>query len=53
MNPSSLDISHFSTEDLRALRAILVKYSPDAAELAESGELRLGVGSDRASSRQR
>ena len=44
VNQHSLDINHFSTEDLRALRAILEKYSPDAAELAESGELRLGAG---------
>ena len=51
--PSSVDINHFSTEDLKALAVILRKYSADAAELPESGELRLGVGSVGTSSRQR
>jgi hypothetical protein len=52
--PSSVDINHFSTEDLKALAVILRKYSADAAELAESGELRLGAGPVEATgSRQR
>jgi hypothetical protein len=52
--PSSVDISHLSTVNLRALRAIFEKYSPDVAELAESGELRLGAGPVEATgSRQR
>lgn len=42
-----------STEDLVAARAIYAKYVPDAGELAESGELRLGAGSAAAFSRQR
>jgi hypothetical protein len=41
------------TEDLEAMRAILAKRVPDAAELAESGELRLSTGAVEASSRQR
>jgi hypothetical protein len=42
-----------STEDLEAMTAILRKYSPGAAELAESGELRFGAGSATASTLQR
>ena len=53
VNQHSLDISDFSTEDLRALRAIFERYSPDAAELVESGELRIGEPPVRALSRQR
>lgn len=49
----SIDITRFSTEDLNALIAIFEKYEPNVAELAESGELRLGAGSAVASSRQR
>lgn len=40
--PSSVDISHFSTDDLKAISEVLRKYSPEAADLAESGELRIG-----------
>jgi len=32
-----------STEDLEAMVAILQKYSPDAAEVAESGEIQFGL----------
>jgi len=46
-------LTGLSTEDLEAMAAILQKYSPDVAELAESGELRLGAGPVGASSRQR
>ena len=35
VNQHSLDINHFFTEDLKAIAAILRKYSADAAELAE------------------
>lgn len=49
----SLDITDLSTDDLKALRAIFEKYSPDVAELAEAGELRFGAGSVGAPSRQR
>jgi len=45
VNQHSLDITHMSTPDLEAMAEIVRKYSQDAAELAESGELRLGVGS--------
>jgi hypothetical protein len=44
VNPSSFDITHLSTDDLKAIAAILRKYSADVAELAESGELRLSAG---------
>ena len=51
---SSLDITRLSTEDLEALIAILQKYEPDAAQLAESGGLRFGASPVRAAhSRQR
>jgi hypothetical protein len=43
--PHSFDISYLSTTDLEAMAAILSKYSPEVAEQAESGELRLGAGS--------
>ena len=43
--PHSFDISYLSTPDLEAMAAILSKYSPEVAEQAESGELRLGAGS--------
>jgi hypothetical protein len=43
--PHSLDISHMATDDLKTIAAVARKYSPDAAELAESGELRLRSGS--------
>jgi hypothetical protein len=43
--PSSLDINDFSTDDLRAIAEILRKYSPEVAELAGEGELRLRSGS--------
>jgi hypothetical protein len=33
-------LSRFSLEDLEAIRAILVKYSPGGEGVAESGELR-------------
>jgi len=50
----SLDITDLSTDDLKAIAVVLKKYSADAAELAESGELPLGAGSVGASgSRQR
>jgi len=45
VNPSSFDITHLSTDDLKAIAVILRKYSPDVAELAESGELRIGASS--------
>ena len=31
-----------SLEDLETMKAILEKYSPDASELAESGEIQVG-----------
>jgi hypothetical protein len=37
-------LTGLSTEDLDAMVAILEKYSPDVAELAGSGELRLSAG---------
>lgn len=40
----ALDLDEFSSEDLEALLAIFQRYASDAAELAESGELRLGAG---------
>lgn len=50
----TLDITMFSTEDVDALIAIFEKYEPEAAELAASGELRLGPGpAAAAGSRQR
>lgn len=45
VHPSSLDINDFSTDDLRAIAEILSKYSPEVAELAGEGELRLRSGS--------
>jgi hypothetical protein len=39
-----LDLTGVSTEDLDAMLAILTRYVPDAAELAESGALRMGSG---------
>ena len=47
-----LDLTEFSTEDLDALLAILTRYEPDAAELAESGALRMGAGPVGGSSRR-
>ena len=43
--PHSFDISHVSTTDLEAIADILSKYSPEVAEQAASGTLRLGAGS--------
>jgi hypothetical protein len=40
----SLDPTKLSSDDLDALIAILEKYQPAAAQLAESGELRLDAG---------
>ena len=43
--PHSFDITHMSTEDLKAMAAIVSKYSPEVAESTEAGELRLGSNS--------
>lgn len=48
----ALDLTGVSTEDLDAMLAILTRYLPDAAELAESGALRVGSGPDGPSSRR-
>jgi Family of unknown function (DUF5681) len=47
-----LDLTGVSTEDLDAMLAILTRYEPDAAQLAESGALRVGAGPAGTSSRQ-
>jgi hypothetical protein len=49
----SIDVSKFATEDLDALIAIFEKYKPDAAQLAESGDLRLAAGPAPADCRRR
>jgi uncharacterized protein DUF5681 len=50
--PPVLDVTEFSAEDLDAMLAILTRYESDAAELAESGALRVGSGPDGRSSRR-
>ena len=40
----TINLSLLSTDDVEALIAIFERYQPDAARLAESGELRLGAG---------
>ena len=51
----TINLSLLSTEDVEALIAIFERYQPDAAELAESGEITFDVGRPRevANSRQR
>jgi hypothetical protein len=39
----TIDVSKFTTEDLDALIAIFEKYEPNAAQLAQSNEFRVGV----------
>lgn len=49
----SVDITHLSTSDLKALRDMLGKYEPNADEMVDSGELRLSTSAVAAPSRRR
>jgi hypothetical protein len=49
----AIDISMLSLDDLRAMQTIVAKYSQEAAEVVESGELRFTASSIEASSFRR